>query len=215
MVRRLLGHLLQFQRQLGSTTLTMSASSVKVKSPSVHNLVWIDMEMTGLDVQNDKILEIACIVTNKNLELLEPGIDIVIHQPEEVLGMMNDWCVINHGKSGLTQAVRNSRVGLSEAEEIVLEFVKKHCPPKGCPLAGNSVYMDRMFLANYMPRLNDYLHYRIVDVSTIKELCKRWNGAVFSRVPSKQLNHRALDDIGESIKELRFYRPYMFADKKP
>lgn len=190
------------------------SSSTRPKSPSQHNLVWIDLEMTGLDAEKDKILEIACIVTNKNLDILEPGIDIVLHEPDEVLQRMNEWCMINHEKTGLVQAVKDSRIGLLEAENTILEFIKKHCPAKACPLAGNSIYMDRLFLIRYMPRLNEYLHYRIVDVSTIKELCKRWNGAIFSHVPSKQLRHRALDDIEESIKELRYYRSFMFPSNK-
>lgn len=178
--------------------------------PSQHNLVWIDLEMTGLEVEKDRILEIACIVTNKNLEILERGPDIVIHEPEEVLTAMNEWCQINHGKTGLTQAVRESKINLEEAEQMVLDFVKKYCPEKACPLAGNTIYMDRMFLYRYMPKLNDYLHYRIVDVSTIKELCKRWEGKVFSHCPPKKLVHRALDDIEESIQELKYYKDYMF-----
>ncbi|XP_055530948.1 probable oligoribonuclease isoform X2 [Wyeomyia smithii] len=191
------------------------SSSARPKSPSQHNLVWIDMEMTGLDAQNDRILEIACIVTSKNLDILDSGIDVVIHEPDEVLQEMDEWCVINHEKTGLTQAVRNSQVNLEEAENIVLDFVKKHCPEKACPLAGSSVYMDRMFLCRYMPRLNAYLHYRIVDVSTIKELCKRWNGAILSHAPPKRFKHRALEDIEDSIKELQYYRSFMFSSNKP
>ncbi|XP_058461742.1 oligoribonuclease [Malaya genurostris] len=190
--------------------LRMHTSVNLPKVPSQHNLVWIDMEMSGLDVENDRILEIACTITNKNLECLEPGLNFVIHQPEAILQSMNDWCKQNHGKTGLTQAVRDSKISLAEAEQTVLELVRKHCPEKACPLAGNSVYMDRMFLNRYMPRLNEFLHYRVVDVSSIKELCKRWNGAIFSRVPSKQLSHRALEDIQESIEELKYYKQHMF-----
>ncbi|XP_062555022.1 oligoribonuclease, mitochondrial isoform X2 [Armigeres subalbatus] len=187
-----------------------TAPATKPIVPSQHNLVWIDLEMTGLEVEKDRILEIACVVTNKNLDILERGPDIVIHEPEEVLTAMNEWCQVNHAKTGLTQAVRDSKTNLQQAEQMVLDFVKKYCPEKACPLAGNSVYMDRMFLYRYMPRLNEYLHYRIVDVSTVKEVCKRWNGAVFSHCPPKKLVHRALDDIEESIRELQYYKDYMF-----
>ncbi|XP_055597943.1 oligoribonuclease, mitochondrial isoform X2 [Uranotaenia lowii] len=192
----------------------MSASlPTQAKPPSQNNLVWIDLEMTGLDITKDHIIEIACIITNKNLEILDMK-DVVIHQPEEVLENMNDWCKDHHGKTGLTQAVRASTVTLTEAEQSVLELVRKHCPEKGCPVAGNSVYMDRLFLYRYMPALNEYLHYRIVDVSTIKEVCRRWNGAIFSRAPPKVLNHRALDDIKESIKELQYYKQFMFQNQR-
>ncbi|XP_065078969.1 probable oligoribonuclease isoform X2 [Ochlerotatus camptorhynchus] len=188
----------------------MSTSAAKPIVPSQHNLVWIDLEMTGLDVEKDRIIEIACIVTNKNLEILESGPDVVIHEPDEILAAMNEWCQVNHAKTGLTQAVRDSKVNVAEAEDLVLNFVKKYCPERACPLAGNSVFMDRMFLNRYMPRLNEYLHYRTVDVSTVKELCKRWNGAVFSHCPSKKLVHRALNDIEESIEELKYYKGHMF-----
>lgn len=188
----------------------MSTSTAKPVVPSQHNLVWIDLEMTGLDVDKDRIIEIACIVTNKNLEIVERGPDVVIHESDELLASMDEWCIVNHEKSGLTKAVRDSKVNLAEAEDLVLDFVKKYCPERTCPLAGSSVYMDRMFLNRYMPRLNQYLHYRVVDVSTVKELCKRWNGAIFSQCPTKKLVHRALDDIEESIQELKYYKGHMF-----
>ncbi|XP_055630747.1 oligoribonuclease isoform X2 [Toxorhynchites rutilus septentrionalis] len=181
------------------------------KPPSKHNLVWIDLEMTGLDLEKHRIVEIACLVTNKNLEVVEPGKDIVIHHPEEVLQEMTDWCRDVHTQTGLTQAVRDSKVDIEEAERIVLEYVKRHCPERSCPLAGNTIYMDRMFLYRYMPTLNEYLHYRVVDVSSMKELCKRWNGEIFSKAPPKSLKHRALQDIEESIGELKYYKQYMFA----
>lgn len=188
----------------------MCTSAAKSLARSQHNMVWIDLEMTGLDVEKDRIIEIACIVTNKNLDILERGPNLVIHESDEILANMNEWCQKTHSISGLTQAVRDSKVNLEEAEDLVLDFVKKYCPKNVCPLAGNSVYMDRMFLNRYMPRLNDYLHYRIVDVSTIKELCKRWNGAVFSQCPPKKLLHRTLDDIEESIAELKYYKQQIF-----
>ncbi|EAT39328.1 AAEL008865-PC [Aedes aegypti] len=202
----------QFSRvqKCSLTKMSTSAAAGKPIVPSQHNLVWIDLEMTGLEVEKDRILEIACVITNKNLEILERGPDIVIHEPEEVLNAMNEWCQTNHSKTGLIQAVRESKIDLQKAEQMVLDFVKKYCPEKACPLAGNTIYMDRMFLYRYMPQLNEYLHYRIIDVSTVKELCKRWNGAVFSNCPPKKLVHRALDDIEESIQELKYYKDYMF-----
>ncbi|XP_039445655.1 oligoribonuclease isoform X1 [Culex pipiens pallens] len=205
-----LRQILGFQTRIIAHRIKMSTASPPPKPPSQHNLVWIDLEMTGLNVETDRIIEIACIVTNKNLDVLERGPDIVIHEPAQIMEAMNEWCKVNHAKTGLTQAVADSKVTLAEAEQQVLDFVKRHCPEKACPLAGNSIYMDRMFLNRYMPRLNDYLHYRIVDVSTIKEVCKRWNGSIFSHAPPKKLAHRALEDIEESIKELKYYKQYMF-----
>lgn len=199
-----------FQKCLSVVVSRMKSTAPQSKAPSQNNLVWIDLEMTGLNVETDRIIEIGCIITNKHLDVIERGPDIVIHEPDEVLENMNEWCKVTHGKTGLTQAVRDSKVSLPEAEQTILDFVKKHCPENACPLAGSSVHMDRMFLYRYMPRLNNYIHYRIVDVSTIKELCKRWNGAVFSHAPPKKLQHRALEDIEESIAELIYYKQYMF-----
>lgn len=194
--------------------IKMFTSAAKSLAYSQHNMVWIDLEMTGLDVEKDRIIEIACIVTNKNLDVMERGPNVVIHESDEILANMSEWCQKNHSISGLTQAVRDSKVNLEEAEDLVLDFVKKYCPEKACPLAGSSVYMDRMFLNRYMPRFNEFLHYRIIDVSTIKELCKRWNGAVFSQCPPKKLLHRTLDDIEESIAELKYYKQHIFLKKE-
>ncbi|CAG5135084.1 unnamed protein product [Candidula unifasciata] len=173
-------------------------------------LVWVDLEMTGLDIVNDTILEIACLITEKDLQIVAEGPDIVIHQSNEVLDNMGEWCTEQHGKSGLTEAVRSSKVSLQEAEQMVLDFVKEYTPKGKCPLAGNSVGVDRSFIERHMPRLAEHLHYRVVDVSSVKELCRRWYPEDLSQAPVKKETHRAMDDIRESICELQFYRSTIF-----
>uniref|UniRef100_A0A182WPN1 Probable oligoribonuclease n=1 Tax=Anopheles minimus TaxID=112268 RepID=A0A182WPN1_9DIPT len=177
---------------------------------SSTNLVWIDMEMTGLEVDKDRILEIACIVTDSKLNIIAKGPNIIINEPETVLDAMNSWCKDHHAKSGLIEAVRKSTHTLEQAERQVLDFVKQYCPERSCPMAGNSIYMDRLFVIKHMPALNQYLHYRVIDVSTVKELSKRWNGEVYKSSPPKLLAHRALDDIEESIKEMKYYKETFF-----
>ncbi|XP_047531076.1 probable oligoribonuclease isoform X1 [Vanessa atalanta] len=177
---------------------------------AAKRIVWVDLEMTGLDVEKDHILEIACLVTDCNLNLIAEGPNIIIHQPDEILSNMNAWCIAQHGESGLTKASRESNVSVLEAENQILNFVKSHVPEKKCPLGGNSVYMDRIFIRKYMPNLNDYLHYRIIDVSSIKELAKRWYQKEYSRIPQKKFQHRCLNDIKESIEELNYYRVNIF-----
>ncbi|KAL5284129.1 REXO2 family protein [Megaselia abdita] len=174
------------------------------------NIVWMDLEMTGLDVRKDRILEVSCLITDKDLNIVAESPTLVINQSEEVLSSMNKWCVKNHGDSGLTEECRNSTLTTEKAESLLLEFLKTNIPEKSCPLAGNSIYVDRMFLNSYMPRLNDYMHYRIIDVSSIKELCRRWNPPVFSKQPKKRLAHRSLDDIKDTIEELKFYKENLF-----
>ncbi|XP_011875424.1 PREDICTED: probable oligoribonuclease [Vollenhovia emeryi] len=173
-------------------------------------IVWIDLEMTGLEIDKHHILEIACVVTDKKLNTVSEELNIVIHQPDAVLENMNDWCKVNHTKSGLVESSRSSTVSLEEAEKTVLDLLKKHIQQGSCPLAGSSVYMDRLFLYKYMPLVNNYLHYRIIDVSTVKEIARRWNPSVYNSVPKKKLQHRALDDIKESINELRHYKKHFF-----
>ncbi|XP_063241190.1 oligoribonuclease, mitochondrial isoform X1 [Bacillus rossius redtenbacheri] len=177
-------------------------------------LVWIDMEMTGLEVQTCHILEVACVVTSPNLVTIAESPPLIIHQPDQVLNSMNEWCIENHRKSGLTEASRRSTLSLQEAEHTLLQFLRAHTPQGKCPLAGNSVHYDRQFLHRYMPQVDSHLHYRIVDVSTVKELCRRWLPQVISRAPVKALNHRALDDIRESIQEMRYYRSAVFSSVK-
>jgi oligoribonuclease len=173
------------------------------------NLVWMDLEMSGLDPKTCVILEIATLVTDKDLNLLAQGPALVIHQPDSILDNMDDWNKKHHKESGLTQAVRDSKITLAEAEKLTLEFLSRHCKEKGSPLCGNTIYQDRRFLIEYMPQLEGYLHYRLVDVSTIKELAKRWYGPE-SQAPQKKQKHKALDDILETIEELKFYRQTIF-----
>ncbi|XP_064423499.1 oligoribonuclease, mitochondrial-like [Latimeria chalumnae] len=178
-------------------------------------LVWVDLEMTGLDIERDHIIEMACIITDSDLNVLAEGPSLIINQPDELLDNMSDWCKEHHGKSGLTQAVRESKISLQQAEYEFLSFVRQHTPPGLCPLAGNSVQADKKFLEKYMPQFMRHLHYRIIDVSTIKELSRRWYPEEYEAAPKKKASHRALD-IQESIKELQFYRKSIFkkTDKK-
>ena len=176
-------------------------------------LVWIDLEMSGLDPHRHAILEIALILTDAELAIVAEGPDIVVHQEDGVLAAMDEWCTTHHGKSGLTAAVRASTVSLQEAERRCLEFLEAHTKPGTSPLCGNSVWQDRRFLVEHMPDLERFLNYRIVDVSTIKELVKRWYPDL--QPPKKSDAHRALDDIRESIAELRFYREHLFIDPAP
>ncbi|WP_434420735.1 oligoribonuclease [Nannocystis pusilla] len=171
-------------------------------------LVWIDLEMSGLDPDHCQILEIAAIITDGDLNIVAEGPDLVIHQPDAVLDAMDEWCTRQHGSSGLTAAVKASTVALAEAEAQVLELVRQHCPAGKSPLCGNSIGHDRRFLVRYMPALVGHLSYRNIDVSSIKELVRRWYPTVSA--PAKRETHRALDDIRESIAELRFYRENVF-----
>ena len=175
-----------------------------------NRLVWVDCEMTGLDPDKDKLLEVAVIVTEGDLRAVAEGPSVVIHQPDSVLDSMGEWCTKHHSKSGLTKAVRESKISTAECEQQILNFLQDLVPKGKCPLAGNSVGQDARFLRREMPRLMDHLHYRIVDVSTVKEITKRWYPEEAAQVPKKALGHRALDDIRESIKELEFYRKKVF-----
>ena len=181
-----------------------------VKSPS--HLVWMDLETTGIDDRLCSILEIATIITDKDLNVLEEGPVMVVHQPESVLTTMDPWCVDQHGASGLIEASRKSRNSPAHAETQTLAFVRKHCPRGKAPLCGNSIGFDRRFIMHHMPKLNDYLDFRNVDVSSIKELVYRWYPGVVEKVVKKS-THRALDDIRESIEEMRFYRQHVFRVK--
>jgi oligoribonuclease len=175
-----------------------------------HNLVWIDLEMTGLTVQTDVILEIACVITDGNLKVVAKHPSVVIHQPEEKLVSMEAWSREHHTKSGLVDQVRNSTITVHAAEEQILSFIKQHCTPQTGLLAGNSVWQDRTFLLAYMPRIVQYLHYRLIDVTSIKEVVKNWypdNPNVYFK---KKDMHRALEDVYESIAELNHYRTNFF-----
>lgn len=175
-----------------------------------NNLVWIDCEMTGLYVESDVLLEIATIITDSNLNEIKQGPTFVIHQPETVLSSMDSWCRTHHAASGLTQAVRESTTTLEQAEQATLELVMTYCDPQTAVLAGNSVWQDRLFLLKYMPTLMHYMHYRLVDVSSIKELVKRWYPHDPRTDFKKPDNHRALEDIAWSVEELRHYRKNFF-----
>jgi len=174
-------------------------------------LVWIDCEMTGLDPQKDKILEIAVLITNGNLELVDAGIEYVIKMDKQYLDGMDEWCTNQHRKSGLTKACLESSYTLEFVSKNVLDYIKKWIPePRIGVLAGSSVHADRMFLAAEMPDIVDYLHYRIVDVSSIKEVSRRWYAQGGIPPKTNESNHRALDDIRNSIKELQWYRHNIF-----
>ncbi|MCW2595662.1 MAG: orn [Jatrophihabitans sp.] len=174
-------------------------------------LVWIDCEMTGLDLRRDALIEVAVVVTDAELNLLDDGLDVIIYAHDDVLDTMVPFVRDMHASSGLTAAVRQSAIGLGEAEKLVLDYVKVHVPePKSAPLCGNSIATDRGFLARDMPDLDEHLHYRMIDVSSIKELAKRWYPRVYQSQPAKGLAHRALADIYESVQELRFYRQTLF-----
>jgi oligoribonuclease len=173
------------------------------------NLVWIDLEMTGLDPEEDVILEIATIVTDPNLNIIEEGPSLVVSQPEALLDSMDEWNTTHHGDSGLTERVLSSNITCSQAETRTLDFLQRHTEEGCAPLCGNTIGQDRRFLYKYMPRLSSWLHYRNVDVSSIKELVARWYPEEM-HAPVKRSNHRALDDIRGSIEELRWYRDYIF-----
>ncbi|MGW1057446.1 oligoribonuclease [Micromonospora rubida] len=174
-------------------------------------LVWIDCEMTGLDLGRDALIEVAALVTDPDLNVLGDGVDVVIHADEAALEGMPEIVRTMHGKSGLTEEVRRSAVTLAEAENLVLDYVSSHVKdPRTAPLCGNSIATDRGFIARDMPRLDAHLHYRMIDVSSIKELCRRWYPRVYFGQPRKGLAHRALADIRESIRELEYYRRTLF-----
>jgi oligoribonuclease len=167
--------------------------------------------MTGLDLAHDALIEVAVVVTDPDLKLLDDGVDVVIHADDAALAGMADVVQQMHERSGLTTAVRESTVTLAEAEDIILEYVRRHVPePRTAPLCGNSIATDRGFLARDMPRLDAHLHYRMIDVSSIKELTRRWYPRVYFGQPAKGLAHRALADIRESVRELEYYRRTVF-----
>lgn len=178
-------------------------------TPDNGNLIWIDLEMTGLNPDRDRIIEIATIVTNGSLSMVAEGPVLAIRQPEPVLESMDDWNVGTHSASGLIQRVRDSDCSESDAAARTLEFLREHVPPGASPMCGNSICQDRRFLFRWMPELEQYFHYRNLDVSSVKELCARWAPEVAGRL-EKQASHRALQDIRDSIEELRFYREHFF-----
>ncbi len=179
-----------------------------------NRIVWIDLEMTGLDINRHTIVEVAALVTDAELNILDEGLDIVVHATDEELAQMDDVVTEMHGSSGLTENIRASQVTLKEAEDQVLELIAKHVDPAHpAPLAGNSIATDRSFIRAQMPRLDAALHYRMIDVSTIKELTRRWLPRVYQNQPEKTMTHRALADIIESVRELDYYRRSVFPEQ--
>ncbi|MAD47502.1 MAG: oligoribonuclease [Oceanospirillaceae bacterium] len=174
------------------------------------NLVWMDLEMTGLEPEQDVIIEIATIVTDGNLNILAEGPVIAVSQPDVLLDAMDEWNTRTHGNSGLTQRVKESSIDAREAERQTLEFLQQYVKPGTSPLCGNSIHQDRRFLVKYMPQLEVYMHYRNIDVSTLKELAKRWKPEVVASFEKKG-SHQALDDIRESIDEMLHYRQHFLA----
>ena len=174
-------------------------------------LVWMDLEMTGLDPATDVIVEIATLVTDDELEIVAEGPDLVVAAPAEALAAMDQVVVDMHTRSGLLDAIKSSRLTLEDAGQQTLEFIKQHVPePRSVPLCGNSIGTDRRFLATYLPDIENHLHYRSIDVSTIKELSRRWYPEAVAKAPSKAGGHRAMDDIRESVAELRYWREAVF-----
>lgn len=172
-----------------------------------ENLVWLDLEMTGLDPDNDLIIEIATVVTDRYLNVLATGPVIAVHQSDQALAAMDAWNQEHHGKSGLIERVNASTIDDSDAMQQTLDFLKEWVAPGESPMCGNSIGQDRRFLYRYMPELESYFHYRNIDVSTVKELARRWAPAVFESVKKKE-THQALDDVLESIEELKHYREH-------
>jgi len=173
------------------------------------NLIWIDLEMTGLDTQNDMIIEIATIVTDADLTILAEGPMIAVHQADSIMAAMDDWNTKQHGQSGLTERVKNSQYNEAQAEKETIEFLREYVPERASPMCGNSICQDRRFLARCMPELENFFHYRNLDVSSIKELVNRWKPNISSGL-TKQSSHLAMDDVKDSINELIYYREHFF-----
>ncbi|OOG27222.1 oligoribonuclease [Thioalkalivibrio denitrificans] len=176
-------------------------------NPNPDNLIWIDLEMTGLDTQSDYIIEIATLVTDKDLNLLAEGPIIAVHQSDAILARMDDWNRDTHGRSGLLERVKMSLHTEIEAEQETLRFLEKYVPPRSSPMCGNSICQDRRFLARCMPDLEAFFHYRNLDVSTLKELARRWAPGIVNGL-TKESSHQAMDDIRASVEELRYYREH-------
>lgn len=178
-----------------------------------NRIVWVDLEMTGLDPSRHVIVEVAALVTDAELNIIDDGVDLVVHATDAELAEMDDFVTEMHSSNGLLDDIKASTVSIEEAEDAVLELVAKHCDPAHpAPLAGNSIATDRAFIRAQMPRLDDALHYRMIDVSTVKELSRRWFPKAYYNQPEKGMAHRALTDIVESIRELDYYRRAVFVD---
>jgi len=185
-------------------------------STADDRLVWLDLEMTGLDVTRHVIVEIAALVTDGNLEPLDDGIDLIVHQPPSALAEMDDFVRAMHTRSGLIPEIEASSLGLVEAGARAIDYIRAHVPDAGtAPMCGNSIGVDRRFLDHQLPELDQFLHYRSIDVSSFKELCRRWYPDVYRKRPSKAETHRALADVRESVAELRYYREHMLRALDP
>jgi len=184
-----------------------NATEATTQRPNEFNLVWIDMEMTGLDPDNDRIIEVAAVVTDANLNVLAEGPVIAVHQSDETLDKMDNWNKGTHGRSGLIDRVKASTIDEAQAEEQLIAFLRQWVPANKSPMCGNSICQDRRFMARGMPKLEAFFHYRNLDVSTLKELCRRWKPELASGFKKAQ-KHTALADIIESIEELRYYREH-------
>ncbi|MFI2557935.1 oligoribonuclease [Nocardia farcinica] len=193
------------------TGVVSQAGTSNVALVSDKLVVWMDCEMTGLRLDSDKLIEVSALVTDSDLNILGDGVDIVIHADDATLAAMPPVVAEMHARSGLTDEVRRSTVTVAEAEQQVLDYIRQYVPtPRTVPLAGNSIATDRAFIARDMPALDAHLHYRMIDVSSIKELCRRWYPRIYFGQPEKGLTHRALADIKESIRELEYYRRTAF-----
>lgn len=193
--------------QAGSVNLPDQPNSLR----NDNHLAWVDMEMTGLDPMNDRIIEVAIVITDSNLNMVAEGPVIAVHQKDEVLAGMDDWNTRTHGNSGLTDRVKQSTINEEQAEAIILEWMSQYVGPNKTPMCGNSICQDRRFMARYMPKLEAYFHYRNLDVSTLKELAKRWSPVTCKKF-TKKTKHTALSDILESVDELRFYKEHFIKD---
>ncbi|CAD6994527.1 probable oligoribonuclease [Ceratitis capitata] len=195
--------------QYSSANIIEMGSTSKLLG-SENSIVWMDLEMTGLNSITDKIIEVACLITDKDLNVLTEGLNFAIKHPPRVFEEMNEWCIKQHNKSGLVQRCLESDITSDRAEPLILEYLQRHIPKGKCPLGGNSIYMDRLFLRQQMPSVDEYLHYRIVDISSIKELCSRWRPDILKSAPKKRFLHRSLEDLEDSIEELIYYREHFF-----
>ncbi len=184
--------------------------SQEVRAANGNNLIWIDLEMTGLDAAKDRIIEVATIVTDAELNIIAEGPVLAVHQPDEVLAAMDEWNTRTHAKTGLTGRVKASTINEAEAERQTIEFLAQHVAKNKSPMCGNSICQDRRFLARCMPQLEDWFHYRNLDVSSVKELAVRWKPAIMAGFQKKN-THKAIDDIRESIEELKYYREHFIA----
>jgi oligoribonuclease len=192
-----------------SGLLCLNMLTAMSSSNPAQRLIWIDLEMTGLDTDQDRIIEIATIVTDENLNILAEGPVLAIHQPDIVLNAMDEWNTRQHGQSGLIQRVRRSTLTAQDAEQQTLEFLKKWVDAKKSPMCGNSICQDRRFMHRLMPDLEQFFHYRNLDVSSVKELARRWRPEIMDGL-KKEASHLAMDDIRDSIRELKYYREYFF-----